>query len=76
MATIQIREIPDDAYEVMRRRARVSGKSLQKYMRDVVVELASGPTVDEALAQMATIRRGTAEVTRESILAGLDADRR
>lgn len=48
MATIQIREIPEDAYEVIRRRARAAGKSIQAYMRDQVIELAGHPTADEA----------------------------
>ena len=29
MATIQIRDIPEDAYETIRRRAKAEGKSLQ-----------------------------------------------
>ncbi|MGH8775876.1 MAG: FitA-like ribbon-helix-helix domain-containing protein [Jiangellaceae bacterium] len=44
MATIQIREVPESAYEVIRRRARAAGQSIQAYMRDRVVELASRPT--------------------------------
>jgi hypothetical protein len=43
-ATIQVREIPEDLYEVLRRRARRSGQSLQAYMRDQVVALARQPT--------------------------------
>ena len=38
MATIQIREIPEDAYELIRKRARSSGRSIQSYMRDVVID--------------------------------------
>ncbi len=33
MATIQIREIPEDAYEVIRKRTRADGRSIQSYMR-------------------------------------------
>ena len=47
MATIQIRDIPEEDYEVMRRRARRAGQSIQAYMRDRVQELASRPTADE-----------------------------
>ncbi|HEY7044288.1 MAG TPA: hypothetical protein VH419_11525, partial [Nocardioidaceae bacterium] len=56
MATIQIREIPEDVYEVIRLRARRSGRSIQSYMRDVVVDFASHPTMDEALAAMDAAR--------------------
>lgn len=78
MATIQVREIPEDAYEVIRRRARAAGQSIQAYMRDVVIEFASGPTPQEALADMAAVRdvSGSEGATRESILAALAADRR
>lgn len=78
MATIQIREIPEGAYEVIRERARASGRSIQAYMRDVVVELARRPTTEEVLARMERVRSGsdTPGATDESILADLAADRR
>lgn len=78
MATIQIREIPDDAYEVIRKRARAHGRSIQSYMRDWVVDFASRPTTEEALAalQDALAHNDTPGATRESILADLAAERR
>lgn len=78
MATIQVREIPEDAYEVIRKRARASGRSIQSYMRDVVVELASRPTTEEILALIEEVHAGSDSpgATHESILADLDADRR
>lgn len=78
MATIQVREIPDDAYEVIRKRARAAGQSIQAYMRDAVLELASRPTTEEILALMENARadNGTPGATHESILADLAADRR
>lgn len=78
MATIQIREIPEEAYEVIRKRARAAGRSIQSYMREVVIDFAGRPTPAEALAAMAQVRRtsDTPGATRESILADLAADRR
>jgi plasmid stability protein len=78
MATIQIREIPEEAYEVIRKRARAAGRSIQSYMRDWVVDFASRPTTEEALAAMEAAREasGTPGATPESILADLAADRR
>jgi plasmid stability protein len=78
MATIQIREIPEDSYEVIRKRARAAGRSIQSYMRDVVVELAARPTTEEVLAELEMIRASsdTPGASRESILADLSADRR
>lgn len=78
MATIQIRQIPDDAYEVVRKRARAEGRSIQSYMRDRVVEFAAAPTAREALQELETAltRRDTPGATSESIEADLNADRR
>jgi len=78
MATIQIREVPDDAYEVIRKRARAHGRSIQSYMRDWVVDFAGRPTTEEALTavQDALANRDTPGATRESVVADLAADRR
>lgn len=78
MATIQIREIPEDAYEVIRKRARAAGRSIQSYMRDWVIDFASHPTTEEVLAIMESTRGAadTPGATHESILADLAADRR
>ena len=43
MATIQIRDVSEDAYEVIRRRARDAGMSIQGYMRGEVERLAATP---------------------------------
>lgn len=78
MATIQIREIPEDVYEVIRVRARASGRSIQSYMRDVVVDVASRPTTDEVLATMEDVRAASPSpgATRASVLDALAELRR
>jgi antitoxin FitA len=79
MATIQVREIPEEAYEVLRRRARRAGQSMQAYMRDQVIALASRPTKEEALAAIeATLQRAgiTKSPDVESIVDDVVADRR
>ena len=78
MATIQVRDIPEDAYEVIRKRARAEGCSIQSYMRDWVLDFARRPTPSEALTELGTIlaQYGTPGATPESILADLAADRR
>lgn len=78
MATIQVREIPDDLYEVLRRRARREGQSLQAYMRDQVVALARQPTKQEAVEEIeAVLARIPGEgPDAASVLADLDAERR
>ena len=78
MATIQVREIPEDVYEVLRRRARRAGQSMQAYMHDQVVAWAQRPTKEEAIEQIeAVLRRTTSrEPTPAGILADLAAERR
>jgi antitoxin FitA len=78
MATIQIREVPEDLYEVLRRRARRAGQSMQAYMRDQVVALAERPTKEEAIGEIEAIltRIHSEEPTAASITEDLTADRR
>lgn len=78
MATIQVRELPEDSYEVLRRRARRAGMSLQAYMRVQLVELARRPTKEEAVAQIETIlaRLPGTPATTAAIVDDLDAERR
>ena len=78
MATIQIREVPEDAYEVIRKRARAKGRSIQSYMREVVIDFAYLPTTEEVLVglESAHVSSDTPGSTRKSILADLAADRR
>jgi plasmid stability protein len=78
MATIQVREVPEDLYEVLRRRARRTGQSLQAYMRDQVIALAQRPSKDEAVEQIENVlgRLGSAGPTQASILSDIAAERR
>ncbi|GAC1602349.1 MAG: hypothetical protein NVS3B21_30480 [Acidimicrobiales bacterium] len=78
MATVQIREVPEESYEVLRRRARRAGQSLQAYMRDQLVVMASQPTKEEAFAAVERVLsgQGQEEVSVASILEDLSVERR
>jgi plasmid stability protein len=78
MATIQVREIPEETYQVIWRRARAEGKSIQAYMRDQVIAMAARPTKREALAaiESALQRYGSVASAPEDIVRDLRADRR
>ena len=78
MATIQIRDIPEESYEVLRRRARREGRSLQTYLRQEIIDLAARPTKAEALARIDTLlqRVQGEEPTADSVLADIGAERR
>lgn len=47
MALIQIRDVPEESYERIRRKARSAGQSIQAYMREQVIRLAAVPGPDE-----------------------------
>jgi plasmid stability protein len=70
MATVQIRDLPEETYEIIRKRARAAGQSIQAYMRDQVIDLAARRTKEEVLSAVETTlaMRTTTGPSRESIL--------
>ena len=78
MATIQVREIPEASYEILRRRARRAGMSLQAYMRDQLVALAERPTKEEAIERVESVlaRLSGPGPSPASIVEDLHAERR
>ncbi|HEY9350496.1 MAG TPA: hypothetical protein VIP75_07380 [Acidothermales bacterium] len=78
MATIQIRDVPETAYETIRLRARRAGQSIQSYMRDQVIAFASQPTKAEAVAAIEAMldRDDRPDVEVATLLDDLHADRR
>ncbi|MDE0195008.1 MAG: antitoxin [bacterium] len=76
MATIQIRDVSEDAYEVIRRRARAAGMSIQGYMRGEVERLAAAPDRAELLHRVRdhVARHGVA-VDTDQLLSDIAADR-
>lgn len=78
MATIQVREIPEESYEVLRRRARQAGQSIQAYMRDQIIALSARPTKADAIEMIEGVlaRRDGVEPSATSIVDDLAAERR
>src|SRR5699024_5968837 len=56
MATIQIRDLPEETYEVIRKRARSQGQSIQSYMRDRLVADAASPKPADVCDTVDTLR--------------------
>lgn len=77
MATIQIRDIPEDDYETLRADARAEGKSLQAYMREAAIERARRARKAAVIREMRRIaeRNTGTGITLESILAARDEGR-
>lgn len=77
MATIQIRDVPDDVHRVYRARAAASGMSLQEYLRAELIEGARLMSPAEIAAEVeAEIREfGAQEFSQASPTALIRADR-
>ncbi|HEX2894679.1 MAG TPA: hypothetical protein VHO29_11830 [Marmoricola sp.] len=77
MASITIRDVPEDARAELAARAARSGRSMQEYLRLKLVEIASVPERDEVLSRIARrLERTGADVTAQQILTARDVDRR
>lgn len=74
---ITIRDVPDAVRDELAARAARAGKSLQEYLRGMLVESTSRPTVDDVIARArARVGATGVRVNADSILAARDADRR
>jgi hypothetical protein len=49
MPSVQIKDVPEEAHAVLRRRAAEAHQSLQEYLRSRLIAEASRPTLDEVL---------------------------
>ena len=77
MALIQLRDVPEDVYETIRRRARRSGQSIQAYMLARTVEVGRRPEPDEVVQALEDDLAGRPPLTLDvnQVLAARDADR-
>ena len=74
---ITVRGVPDEVRNELAARAARAGQSLQEYLRAVLIDTASRPTVDDVIARArARVQATGARVDAASILAARDADRR
>ena len=74
---ITIRDVPDDVRDELAARAARAGKSLQEYLRGMLVDSAARPPVADVIARArARVNATGIELDAESILAARDADRR
>ena len=74
---VTVRDVPDQVRDELAARAARAGKSLQEYLRGMLVESASRPAVEDVIARARSRVEATgARVDAVSILAARDADRR
>lgn len=77
MVAITIRDVPDEVRDALAGRAARSGKSLQEYLRGMLVNTATTPTVDDVLQRArARVEATGSRVDIAAILRDKDADKR
>ncbi|MCB0873472.1 MAG: hypothetical protein KDC36_08860 [Thermoleophilia bacterium] len=77
MTTITVRNVPPEVRDELASRARRSGRSLQEHLRQMLIEAAGHPTVEDTLASIrADARRAGVHVDPAFVLETLDAERR
>ena len=67
--TVQIRDIDDEVYAALARRAAESGLTVPELLRREAARLASLPTMEEWLART---HRRPSDITRAEVLEALD----
>ncbi|MBK5221599.1 MAG: hypothetical protein JJE52_01725 [Acidimicrobiia bacterium] len=77
MASITIRDVPDEARDELAGRAAATGRSLQEYLRMQLIELARRPDPAALATRIAARKARTgSRLPAEAILTHRDADRR
>jgi plasmid stability protein len=77
MAAITVRNVPDQVRDELAARAARSGRSLQEYLLNQFIEMASQPSLDEVISRArARVAATRTQLNSADILAARDADRR
>jgi antitoxin FitA len=77
VVAITVRDVPKATRDELAARAARSGKSLQEYVRGMLITAASRPTVDDVIARArARVDATGTRVEAGAILSARDADRR
>jgi plasmid stability protein len=69
MPTVQIRDLDEEVYAALARRAAEAGISVPELLRRHATRLAARPSIDEWLARTG---RRSSQVTRQEVLDALD----
>ena len=74
---ITVRDVPDDVRDELAARAARSGKSLQEYVRGMLIDSVARAPVEDVIARArARVTATGVRVDAKSILSARDADRR
>jgi plasmid stability protein len=73
MATIQVKNVSDEAHAVLRQRAAAAGQSLQEYMLAWIERSAARPTINEVLDRVS--HRSGGQLSASDVVAQLREER-
>lgn len=73
MASIQVKNVPSDVHQTLRRRAGGAGQSLQEYLLQLLCEQARTPTLAEVLDRAGG--RAGGNIGFEAAVAAVRAER-
>lgn len=77
MASITVRDVPDEARDELAARAARTGRSLQEYLRLALIDLAARPDADDLARRISERKRRTgSRLAADRIVDHRDADRR
>ena len=77
MVAITVRDVPSDVRDELAARAARSGKSLQEYLRGLLMASASRPAAEDVIARARSRVEATGvQISSDAILAARDSDRR
>ncbi|PWJ26896.1 hypothetical protein ATK17_3077 [Branchiibius hedensis] len=67
MATLYVRDVPDEVAETLKRRAAAQGTSLSVYVATELVKLGARPSNDEVVARLRRLDRSAAPSSSEIV---------
>lgn len=67
MATLYVRDVPDEVAETLKRRAAAQGTSLSVYVATELVKLGARPSHDEVVARLRRLDRSAAPSSSEIV---------
>lgn len=77
MVAVTVRDVPDEVRDELASRAARAGKSLQEYLRGVLVAAAEKPSLDDVLTRArARVTATGVRIDTDATLAARDAERR
>ena len=73
MPNVQVRDVPPEVHDALRRRAESAGQSLQQYLAGQLAAIAAMPTIDEILDRIE--RRNKGRLSADDAIAMIDEER-